>query len=188
MTVKQHSRDRNRRDHRATLQNNVRDRLKREERRRDDIRRDPSKSSKDIERDKIRTKRDTESKILAEKEKAIKHLLDSDTVVPPGTEVEAIETEKQNLDREERFHRSRERRRSLDRPRISPVRSRRSGERINKISPGVQQSRSPFVVSPERRRSSERQHRKPNWDRRTSIERRERRASAERHRRRLEER
>ncbi|XP_018377881.1 PREDICTED: uncharacterized protein LOC108770440, partial [Trachymyrmex cornetzi] len=63
-----------------------------EEKKREETRRDPSKSTKDIERDKMRTKRDTENKLLAEKEKAIKHLLDSDNVVPPGTETEAIQS------------------------------------------------------------------------------------------------
>ncbi|KAK0162929.1 hypothetical protein PV327_006656 [Microctonus hyperodae] len=177
------SRDRNRRDHRGTFHNNrdQRERLKREERRRDDARRDPSKSSKDIERDKMRTKRDADSKILAEKEKAIKHLLDSDTVVPPGTESEAIETDKRIDDP---IRRSRERRRSLERHKISPNR-RRSGDRIRLSS--SRRTRSPHLISPERRRSSER-YKKIGWERKASIERRERKCSAERHRRRQEER
>ncbi|XP_008543212.1 uncharacterized protein LOC103568233 [Microplitis demolitor] len=184
------SRDRNRRDYRdagRNRDNRDRDRGKRDERRRED-RRDPSKSSQDIERDKIRTKRVNESKILAEKEKAIKHLLDSGTVVPPGTEVEIIENEKQmdrerdrDHDREQRSHRSRDRRRSLDRHRISPTR-RRSHDRI-RLSP-VRRSRSPISIN---RRSSDR-HRKPSWERHGSLERRERRTSVDRSRRRPEER
>ncbi|XP_050463382.1 serine/arginine repetitive matrix protein 1-like [Cataglyphis hispanica] len=141
---------------------------KREEKKREEIRRDPLKSTKDIERDKIRTKRDTENKLLAEKEKAIKHLLDSDNVVPPGTEAEAIQslTEEQNRERAQReAQRSREHRRSksfdhYSRP--SPVR-RRSPDRL-RSSP--HRRRSPFVASPERRRSpyrtSAERHRSPH--------------------------
>ncbi|XP_014478204.1 PREDICTED: bromodomain-containing protein 4-like isoform X2 [Dinoponera quadriceps] len=136
---------------------------KEEKKREDSQRRDPAKSTKDIERDKIRTKRDTESKLLAEKEKAIKHLLDSDNVVPPGTEVEAIQSiaERQNLERaQQRERRSRERRRSVDRyeRRASPPR-RKSPDRINRSSPHRR-------ISPERRRSpfgrmSAERHRSP---------------------------
>ncbi|XP_015109783.1 serine/arginine repetitive matrix protein 1 isoform X2 [Diachasma alloeum] len=156
------------------------ERARREERRREDARRDPTKSSKDIERDKMRTKRDTDSKMLAEKEKAIKHLLDSDTIVPPGTEVEAIETERL-LDRG--IKRSRERRRTLERHRNSPVK-RRSRSRI-RLSPS-HRDRSPLVPSPDtrrrsldRRRSSERRKR-PSWERRSPIDRRDRRGSPRR--------
>lgn len=141
---------------------------KREEKKREEIRRDPLKSTKDIERDKMRTKRDTESKLLAEKEKAIKHLLDSDNVVPPGTETEAIQsiTEEQNRERAQReAQRSREHRRSksFDRySRSSPVR-RRTPDRL-RSSP--HRRRSPFVASPERRRSpfrtSAERHRSPH--------------------------
>lgn len=84
------------------------------------------KSTKDIERDKMRTKRDTESKLLAEKEKAIKHLLDSDNVVPPGTETEAIQSiaEEQNRERAQReAQRNKEHRRS------------KSSERYGRLSP-----------------------------------------------------
>ncbi|XP_072753833.1 uncharacterized protein [Anoplolepis gracilipes] len=140
---------------------------KKEEKKREEIRRDPLKSTKDIERDKMRTKRDTESKLLAEKEKAIKHLLDSDNVVPPGTEAEAIQsiTEEQNRERAQReAQRSREHRRSksFDRySRPSPIR-RRTPDRL-RSSP--HRRRSPFVLSPERRRSpvkSAEKHRSPH--------------------------
>jgi len=199
-----------------------RDRPKREERRRDELRRDPIKSTKDIERDKIRTKRNTESKLLAEKEKAIKHLLDSDNVVPPGTESEAIQsiTEEQNRERAQReaqrgreYHNRRStdrysgrssppRRRSTDRPRLSPHRRRspfllsperrrspfrNSSERHKspfrysptkrKNSPRYFNRRSPMISSPDRRRSPR------LWERRSSID---RKWSAERHRRRTD--
>ncbi|XP_046625803.1 serine/arginine repetitive matrix protein 1-like isoform X2 [Neodiprion virginianus] len=140
------SRDHNRfRDHRSL---NNRERLRREDRKRDENRRDPNKSTKDIERDKMRTQRDCESKIQAEKNKAIKTLLDSDNVVPPGTELEAIETitEKQNVDKVgiSKSRRSREKR-----TRGSPV-WRRSDDRTRN-SPHRRWS--PIVISPERRRS-----------------------------------
>ncbi|EZA49396.1 hypothetical protein DMN91_009446 [Ooceraea biroi] len=136
-----------------------REKPRREERKRDELRRDPTKSTKDIERDKMRTKRDTESKLLAEKEKAIKHLLDSDNVVPPGTESEAIQNikEEQNRERAQREGQGRgrehHRRRSADRygGRQSPPR-RRSPDRL-RPSPPVHRRRSPFPLSPERRRS-----------------------------------
>ncbi|XP_034938484.1 serine/arginine repetitive matrix protein 2-like isoform X2 [Chelonus insularis] len=179
------SRDRSRREHRGGRISRDRDRdrdRKREDRKREEMRRDPSKSSQDIERDKIRTKKINDSKMLAETQKAIKNLLDSDKVVPPGTEVDIIENEKQ-MDRDQRMRRSRERHRSWDRFRSSPGR-RRSSERIMRISPH-HRIRSPFN-SLERRRSIDR-HRKLSWERRASIERRERRSSMER-RRRLEER
>uniref|UniRef100_A0A0C9Q4C2 Srrm2_1 protein n=2 Tax=Fopius arisanus TaxID=64838 RepID=A0A0C9Q4C2_9HYME len=168
LRLRRHSRDRSRRERRR--ESGPRDRLdrgRREDRRREDSRRDPSKSSKDIERDKMRTKRDTDSKILAEKEKAIKHLLDSDTVVPPGTEVEAIETERL-MDRGTK--RSRERRRTPDKSRNSPPR-RRSRSR-NRGSPPVHRERSPNRWrSPERRR-------RPSWERKSPIDRRERRGGS----------
>ncbi|KAG7199425.1 hypothetical protein KM043_014053 [Ampulex compressa] len=158
---KQPSRDKHRRERKGSY---GRERIKRDEKKREEIRRDPSKSTKDIERDKIRTKRDNESKLLAEKEKAIKHLLDSDNVVPPGTEVEAIQSiaERQNLERAQmRIRRSRERRRSLERHKGSPLR-RRSPDRI-RLSPT--RRRSPLMISPERRRSpfkiSAERHRSP---------------------------
>ncbi|XP_015518366.2 stress response protein nst1 isoform X1 [Neodiprion lecontei] len=140
------SRDHNRfRDHRSL---NNRERLRREDRKRDENRRDPNKSTKDIERDKMRTQRDCESKIQAEKNKAIKTLLDSDNVVPPGTELEAIETitEKQNVDKVgiSRSRRSREKR-----TRGSPA-WRRSDDRTRN-SPHRRWS--PIIISPERRRS-----------------------------------
>ncbi|KAL2716791.1 serine/arginine repetitive matrix protein 2 [Vespula squamosa] len=184
-----------------------REKPKREEKKREEIRRDPSKSTKDIERDKMRTKRDNENKLLAEKEKAIKHLLDSDNVVPPGTECEAIQciTDKQN---EERVHmrgrRSRERRRSPERPKMSPARKKsydrfRASPHRRMLSPV--RRRSPFRMSPEKRRSSPRvnsdrrsppalspdrrrsPYRRLSWERRSSTD---RRWSAERHRRRTE--
>ncbi|XP_063977024.1 serine/arginine repetitive matrix protein 1-like isoform X2 [Diachasmimorpha longicaudata] len=174
-------RDRNKRVRRRGSPTRDRmERIRREERRREDTRRDPTKSSKDIERDKMRTKRDTDSKILAEKEKAIKHLLDSDTVVPPGTEVEAIETERL-IDRGSK--RNRESRRTPERHRNSPIR-RRSHSR-NWYSP-AHRDRTPLLRSPDtrkrsldRRRSSERR-RRPSWERRTSIDRRDRRGSPRR--------
>ncbi|KAK2588354.1 hypothetical protein KPH14_004369 [Odynerus spinipes] len=200
----QPSRERYRRERK---QSHSREKPKREEKKREETRRDPSKSTKDIERDKMRTKRDNESKLLAEKEKAIKHLLDSDNVVPPGTETEAIQsiTEKQNEERAQmRTRRSRERRRSPERPKLSPVR-KRSYDRFRasphrrvlspirrrspfRMSPEKRRSsprlncdrRSPLILSPERRRSP---YRRLSWERRLSAE---RRWSAERHRRRPE--
>ena len=144
---KRPSRDRHRRDHKGSYN---RERSKREEKKHDETRRDPSKSTKDIERDKIRAKRDNESKLLAEKEKAIKHLLDSDNVVPPGTETEAIQsiTEKQNLEQAQlHVRRSRERRRSFDRQGGNSVR-RRTPDRTRVNSP---RRKSPLLLSPERR-------------------------------------
>lgn len=172
----------------------------------------------------MRTKRDTESKLLAEKEKAIKHLLDSDNVVPPGTEAEAIQSiaEEQNRERAQReAQRSREhrkskslerygrlsspRRRTPDRPRLSPYRRKspfvspdhhrspfktsserhRSPYRSPRYSPGRRKNsprsydrRSP-VLSPDRRRSPRRRSR--SGERRSSVE---RRWSAERRRKR----
>lgn len=139
---------------------------KKEEKKREEIRRDPLKSTKDIERDKMRTKRDTESKLLAEKEKAIKHLLDSDNVVPPGTEAEAIQsiTEEQNRERAQReAQRNREHRRSKSFERYdrsSPVR-RRTPDRL-RSSP--HRRRSPYVTPEHRRspfRTSAERHRSP---------------------------
>jgi len=121
------------------------------------------KSTKDIERDKLRTKRDSESKLLAEKEKAIKHLLDSDNVVPPGTETEAIQSiaEQQNRERAQReAQRNKDRRsKSLERygrlnspRRRTPDRSRLSPRRKSPfVSPD--RHRSPFKTSAERYRS-----------------------------------
>ncbi|XP_034182750.2 uncharacterized protein LOC117605474 [Osmia lignaria lignaria] len=155
------SRDRHRRDRKGSYN---RERPKREEKKHEEIRRDPSKSTKDIERDKIRTKRDNESKLLAAKEKAIKHLLDSDNVVPPGTEVEAIQsiTEKQNLEQAQmHIRRSRERRRSVERQRGNSSRHR-TPDRIRLNSP---RRKSPLMLSPERCRSpfkiSSERHRSP---------------------------
>lgn len=200
---RQPSRERYRRERKRSYS---REKPKREEKKREENRRDPSKSTKDIERDKMRTKRDNESKLLAEKEKAIKHLLDSDNVVPPGTETEAIQciTEKQNEERAQmRTRRSRDRRRSPERPKLSPVR-RRSYDRFRGsphrrlLSPI--RRRSPFRMSPEKRRSSPRMncdrrsplvlsperrspYRRLSWERRLSAD---RRWSVERHRRRPE--
>ncbi|XP_043800834.1 uncharacterized protein LOC122719243 [Apis laboriosa] len=206
---KRPSRERYRRDYKGSYN---RERPKRDEKKHEEIRRDPSKSTKDIERDKIRTKRDIESKLLAEKEKAIKHLLDSDNVVPPGTETEAIQSIT-----EMHIRRSRERRRSLERQRGSSLR-RRTPDRIRINSP---RRKSPLLLSPERCRStlkmSNERHRSPlrfspdkrrsprfnctrrspfgfsperrrspirrlSWERKTSTD---RRWSAERHRRRI---
>ncbi|XP_031844928.1 uncharacterized protein LOC116432351 isoform X2 [Nomia melanderi] len=149
---KRPSRDRHRRDYRGSYN---RERPKREEKKHEEIRRDPSKSTKDIERDKIRTKRDNESKLLAEKEKAIKHLLDSDNVVPPGTEVEAIQSiaEKQSLEQAQmHIRRSRERRRSLERQGGNSLR-RRTPDRIRLNSLNSPRRKSPLLMSPERCRS-----------------------------------
>ncbi|XP_015428998.1 PREDICTED: serine/arginine repetitive matrix protein 1-like [Dufourea novaeangliae] len=146
------SRDRHRRDHKGS---NNRERAKREEKKHEETRRDPSKSTKDIERDKIRTKRDNESKLLAEKEKAIKHLLDSDNVVPPGTEVEAIQSiaEKQSLEQAQmHVHRNRERRRSLERQGGNSLR-RRTPDRIRLNSLNSPRRKSPLLMTPERCRS-----------------------------------
>ncbi|XP_068970838.1 serine/arginine repetitive matrix protein 2-like [Bombus flavifrons] len=158
---KRSSRERYRRDHKGSYN---RERPKREEKKHEEIRRDPSKSTKDIERDKIRTKRDNESKLLAEKEKAIKHLLDSDNVVPPGTETEAIQsiTERQNIEQAQmHVRRSRERRRSIERQRGNSLR-RRTPDRIRLNSP---RRKSPLILSPERCRStfkmSNERHRSP---------------------------
>ncbi|XP_012255981.2 serine/arginine repetitive matrix protein 1-like [Athalia rosae] len=138
------------REHRSP---NHRENMRRDERKREESRRDPSKSTKDIERDKIRTLRDSEIKILAEKKKAIKSLLDSDNVVPPGTEMEAIETivEKQESNKPviTRSRRSRERRRSVNCRKGSPSR-RRSTDR-GRRSP--HRHWSPIVISPEHHRS-----------------------------------
>ncbi|XP_076757835.1 uncharacterized protein LOC143427509 isoform X3 [Xylocopa sonorina] len=156
---KRPSRERHRRDYKGSN----RERPKREEKKHEEIRRDPSKSTKDIERDKIRTKRDNESKLLAEKEKAIKHLLDSDNVVPPGTETEAIQsiTERQNMEQAQMHgRRSRERRRSVERQRGSSLR-RRTPDRIRVNSP---RRKSPLLLSPERRspfKISNERHRSP---------------------------
>lgn len=201
---KQTTREHNRKEHKQSYS---REKPKREEKKREETRRDPSKSTKDIERDKMRTKRDNESKLLAEKEKAIKHLLDSDNVVPPGTESEAIQsiTDKQNEERVQmRTRKSRERRRSQERIKLSPVR-RKSYDRF-RTSPHRRilspiRRRSPFRMSPERRRSSPRvncdrrsplllsperrrsPYRRLSWERRLSAD---RRWSAERHKRRME--
>ncbi|XP_043502839.1 uncharacterized protein LOC122524588 isoform X2 [Polistes fuscatus] len=201
---KQITREHNRKEHKQSYS---REKPKREEKKREETRRDPSKSTKDIERDKMRTKRDNESKLLAEKEKAIKHLLDSDNVVPPGTESEAIQsiTDKQNEERVQmRTRKSRERRRSQERIKLSPVR-RKSYDRF-RASPHRRilspiRRRSPFRMSPERRRSSPRvncdrrsplllsperrrsPYRRLSWERRLSAD---RRWSAERHKRRME--
>ncbi|KAK1137488.1 hypothetical protein K0M31_001995 [Melipona bicolor] len=156
---KRSSRERYRRDYKGSYN---RERPKREEKRHEEIRRDPSKSTKDIEKDKIRTKRDNESKLLAEKEKAIKHLLDSDNVVPPGTETEAIQsiTERQNIEQAQ-IHKIRERRKSIERQRGNSLR-RRTPERIRLNSP---RRKSPPILSPERSRSafklSNERHRSP---------------------------
>ncbi|XP_043284555.1 uncharacterized protein [Venturia canescens] len=173
------SRERPRRERRSSHNRDRerdRDRAKREERRREDLRRDPSKSSKDIERDKMRTKKDTARKILAEKEKAIKNLLESDNVVPPGTEVEAIQdiSDKHISERTttRSNRKSRDRRRSPDRRMNTPPR-RRSNDRT-RLSPNrrMDDERRPLRVTPERRKS---------WERRASRDR-----SIERHRRREE--
>ncbi|XP_076175979.1 uncharacterized protein LOC143151081 [Ptiloglossa arizonensis] len=148
---KRPSRDRHRRDHKGSYN---RERPKKEEKKHEEIRRDPSKSTKDIEKDKIRTKRDNESKLLAEKEKAIKHLLDSDNVVPPGTEAEAIQSiaEKQNLEQAQmHIRRSRERRRSLERQGGNSLR-RRTPDRI-RLNSLNSRRKSPLILSPERCRS-----------------------------------
>lgn len=147
---KRPSRERHRRERKGS---HSRERSKREEKKYEEIRRDPLKSTKDIERDKIRTKRDNESKLLAEKEKAIKYLLDSDNVVPPGTETEAIQSiaERQNMEQQSQLHtRYKVRvRRSLERPRVSPAR-RRSPDRVRMNSP---RRKSPMLLTPERGRS-----------------------------------
>ncbi|KAL6267456.1 hypothetical protein P5V15_000532 [Pogonomyrmex californicus] len=142
------------------------------------------KNTKDIERDKIRTKRDTESKLLAEKEKAIKHLLDSDNVVPPGTEVEAIQSiaEEQNRERAQREAQRKEHRRSKsserygrssplrrktpDRFRLSPHRRKSPLSPDHRRSPyksSAESLRSPYGYSPGRRKNS------PRFDRRSPI-------------------
>lgn len=153
----------------------------------------------------MRTQRDSDSKILAEKKKAIKSLLDSDNVVPPGTEMEAIETiaEKQTPGAASRSRRSRDkkkspgRRRSNDRGRRSPHRRwspivisperRRSPIKLSPSSSRRSPLRlSPVILSPERRRSmlrlSPNHPRRLSWERRLSAEEKQRR-SAERHRR-----
>ncbi|XP_015587802.1 serine/arginine repetitive matrix protein 1 isoform X2 [Cephus cinctus] len=155
VTTKQSNSRAKNREHRKTSRssnNRDKEKIKREEKKLDEVRRDPSKSTKDIEKDKMRTKKDSESKILAEKEKAIKHLLDSENVVPPGTEAEAIQNiaDKQNLERTNpRVARNKERRRSTERHKVSPYR-RKSSDRI-RISP--HRRRTPGVFSPDRRRS-----------------------------------
>ncbi|XP_071632884.1 uncharacterized protein [Temnothorax longispinosus] len=140
---------------------------KKEEKKREEIRRDPLKSTKDIERDKMRTKRDTENKLLAEKEKAIKYLLDSDNVVPPGTETEAIQSiaEEQNRERAQReAQRSREHRRSKSLQRYGKSSPRRRTPDRSRLSP--HRRKSPFV-SPDRRRTpiikTEERHRSPRY-------------------------
>ncbi|XP_011690922.1 PREDICTED: serine/arginine repetitive matrix protein 2-like isoform X2 [Wasmannia auropunctata] len=142
--------------HPEPKESHKRKKTKREEKKREEIRRDPLKSTKDIERDKMRTKRDTENKLLAEKEKAIKHLLDSDNVVPPGTETEAIQSiaEEQNRERAQReAQRSREHRRSKSSERygrLSPSRRRTISRDRTRSSP--HRRKSPFT-SPDHRRS-----------------------------------
>lgn len=143
-----HCRDKKRRE-----SHNRQSKPKREEKKPEVTRRDPSKSNKDIERDKLRTKRDSDNKILAEKEKAIKNLLDSGNIVPPGTEVEVIQsyTEKQNQERSQsRSDKIKERRRSAERFQSSP--KRRSSD---KSRPSPSRRRSP-VASFELRKS-------PSW-------------------------
>ncbi|XP_067210872.1 serine/arginine repetitive matrix protein 1 isoform X2 [Linepithema humile] len=206
-TVKQNQKPSREHHHAEPKGSHSRDKSKREEKKREETRRDPLKSTKDIERDKIRTKRDTESKLLAEKEKAIKHLLDSDNVVPPGTETEAIQSikEEQNRERAQReAQRSKEHRRSIDRynrpspRRRTPDRSRLSPHRRRSpfISPerrkspfktNIERHRSPLRYSPGRRKNSPRyfsDRRSPilSPDRRRSPRRlsRERRSSADR--------
>lgn len=114
----------------------------------------------------MRTRRDNETKILAEKEKAIKSLLDSDTVVPPGTEVEAIET----FDKQIQNNRNnRDHQRSSDRHRnqnSSPCFQRSRGSPRGR-------GRNTFFDTPERRRRT-------SWDRKSSLDRRERRISPDR--------
>ncbi|XP_054010749.1 protein SON-like isoform X1 [Hylaeus anthracinus] len=160
---KRPSRERHRRERKGSYS---RERPKKEEKKHEEIRRDPSKSTKDIERDKIRTKRDNESKLLAEKEKAIKHLLDSDNVVPPGTETEAIQSiaEKQSLEQVQmHIRRSRERRKSLERQGGNSLR-RRTPDRI-RLNSLNSRRKSPLILSPERCRSpfkiSMERHRSP---------------------------
>ncbi|XP_018369502.1 PREDICTED: protein SON-like isoform X1 [Trachymyrmex cornetzi] len=151
---------------------------KKEEKKREETRRDPSKSTKDIERDKMRTKRDTENKLLAEKEKAIKYLLDSDNVVPPGTETEAIQSiaeEQQNRERAQReAQRSREhrrsksleryeraspsRRRTPDRSRLSPHRRKSPFGTRSPFKKGVETHRSPYRYSPGKLKNSPRSY------------------------------
>ncbi|XP_043466616.1 serine/arginine repetitive matrix protein 1-like isoform X2 [Leptopilina heterotoma] len=180
------SRERRRLERRA--ESRERERLRKEEKKREPIRRDPQKSNKDIERDKIRAKKDSESKLLAEKERAIKHILDSDEVVPPGTEEDAIESIVEKQTQETIL-----RRKSLERFKISPTRRRRVSPYRVRRSPYLlsperrrisQHRRSPLILSPERRRSPDRR-RKPSWDRRNSTE---RKWSIERQKRRLEQR
>ncbi|XP_018395710.1 PREDICTED: protein SON-like isoform X2 [Cyphomyrmex costatus] len=158
---------------------------KREEKKREEIRRDPLKSTKDIEKDKMRTKRDTESKLLAEKEKAIKYLLDSDNVVPPGTETEAIQSiaEEQNRERaqreaqrnrdhrrsksSERYERSSlSRRKTPDRARLSPHRRKSTSpdRRRSPLKISIEKHRSPYRYSPGRLKNSPR-----SYDRRSPI-------------------
>lgn len=152
-------------------------------------RRDPDKSNKDIEQDKMRTKKDSDSKILAEKEKAIKTLLDSDNVVPPGTEGEAI----QNIvekNQEEAAARSKSKteqedaRSKIKKPperKRSPVRSRLGYRRFSPIrrspirrSRSPDRRRSPITFSPDRRRRSpdDRRRRSDSGDRKEISRRR----------------
>ncbi|XP_058809727.1 uncharacterized protein LOC131674929 [Phymastichus coffea] len=137
------------------------------DRRREPSRRDPSKSNKDIEQDKLRAKKDSDSKILAEKEKAIKTLLDSDNVMPPGTETEAIQNIVEKNQQEQEIRNQEDRSRvSRDNKKRSPVHSRLGPKKLSKspirLSPLRRERRSPF--SPGRRRRS--------IDRDNSVERR----------------
>lgn len=132
----------------------------------------------------MRTKRDTENKLLAEKEKAIKYLLDSDNVVPPGTETEAILSiaEEQNKERaqreaqrnkEHRKSKSLERygrpaRRTPDRSRLSPYRRKSPfvspDRRRSPFKTSAERHRSPYKYSPGRRKNSPRP-----YDRRSPV-------------------
>lgn len=138
-----------------------------------EMRRDPLKSNKDIELDKLRAKRDSSNKALAEKEKAIKTLLDSDNVVPPGTEGEAIQDQiVKNQQKDLRNELNRKRNCSKDRNK-SPPTLRRSPISFNRRSP---KKISPIYMSPERRRkkkSGSTDRRKGSNSRENSEERRE---------------
>lgn len=115
------------------------------------LRRDPHKSNKDIEQDKLRAKKENDNKILAEKEKAIKNLLDSDNVVPPGTEGEAIQNIVKNLEQQD-LRRELNRKRSKDRPR-SPIRRRSPYKRYSpRRSPEKRKRRKSGSISPDRRK------------------------------------
>lgn len=173
----------------------------------EESRQDPSKSTKDIEEDKMRTDRDNASKSLAEKERAIKTLLESDDVVPPGTESEAIQNivDKQNQERAlMRDREDRECRESKERSELSPVRkrsydrsressykrnssssssrsrspSRKSSNRKRSSSRTNSDRRSPQISSPDRRRSP---YKRSSRERKSTTD----RYSAERHRRRV---